>query len=245
MKKGYQWDIATRTGALPDAGGQIVVHEFDYMARERGRLPGERCDDPLLAGDPQPRRLGQLQPRVERAQVRLRWRHLSQQVVHEVRGRGPMSPRTSASCRPRRWPSTSAGTSGRRPTSRPASTPSPKAFGKVMSELKPRLAVGYHSVQSPENNASHHGRRCARRTTGPSTARARPDGHQRHARTTSRSAHGRRSTSTFCRPTSPRRTSIRAANRREVTFGEGPGRQVAGLHAAADAGSQLSPPGGA
>ncbi|MEE9123745.1 MAG: MBL fold metallo-hydrolase, partial [candidate division NC10 bacterium] len=30
MKKGYAWDIATRSGALPDKGGEIEVHEFDY-----------------------------------------------------------------------------------------------------------------------------------------------------------------------------------------------------------------------
>jgi ribonuclease Z len=30
----------------------------------------------------------------------------------------------------------------------------PQAFGKVMSAVKPRLAVGYHSVQSPGNNAA-------------------------------------------------------------------------------------------
>ncbi|MCZ6469517.1 MAG: hypothetical protein O6499_07680, partial [Candidatus Dadabacteria bacterium] len=30
----------------------------------------------------------------------------------------------------------------------------PQAFGKVMSQINPRLAVGYHSVQSPENNAA-------------------------------------------------------------------------------------------
>lgn len=30
----------------------------------------------------------------------------------------------------------------------------PQAFGKIMSTLQPRLAVGYHSVQSPENNAA-------------------------------------------------------------------------------------------
>jgi ribonuclease Z len=30
----------------------------------------------------------------------------------------------------------------------------PQAFGKVMSAVKPRLAVGYHSVQSPDNNAA-------------------------------------------------------------------------------------------
>ena len=28
----------------------------------------------------------------------------------------------------------------------------PQAFGKIMATLKPRMAVGYHSVQSPENN---------------------------------------------------------------------------------------------
>ena len=30
METGYAWDIATRTGALPDAGGKITVHEFDF-----------------------------------------------------------------------------------------------------------------------------------------------------------------------------------------------------------------------
>ena len=30
----------------------------------------------------------------------------------------------------------------------------PQAFGKVMSAIKPRLAVGYHSIQSPANNAA-------------------------------------------------------------------------------------------
>jgi ribonuclease Z len=30
----------------------------------------------------------------------------------------------------------------------------PQAFGKIMAAVKPRLAVGYHSVQSPENNAA-------------------------------------------------------------------------------------------
>ena len=30
MQKGYAWDLATRSGALPDLGAQIKVHEFDY-----------------------------------------------------------------------------------------------------------------------------------------------------------------------------------------------------------------------
>ena len=31
MKTGYAWDIATRTGALPDAGGEIIINEFNYL----------------------------------------------------------------------------------------------------------------------------------------------------------------------------------------------------------------------
>ena len=30
MKQGYAWDLQTRSGALPDAGAKIEVHEFDY-----------------------------------------------------------------------------------------------------------------------------------------------------------------------------------------------------------------------
>ncbi|MCP4767561.1 MAG: MBL fold metallo-hydrolase [Gammaproteobacteria bacterium] len=35
MSKGYAWDLATRTGALPDAGAQIKVHEFDYKQENK------------------------------------------------------------------------------------------------------------------------------------------------------------------------------------------------------------------
>lgn len=44
MKKGYAWDIATRTGALPDAGGQIVVHEFNYLQEKYGSETSIRDD---------------------------------------------------------------------------------------------------------------------------------------------------------------------------------------------------------
>ena len=30
LKKTYAWDIAGRSGILPDAGGQLIAHEFDY-----------------------------------------------------------------------------------------------------------------------------------------------------------------------------------------------------------------------
>ena len=35
IQKAYAWDIATRTGALPDAGGEIVVHEFDFKQENK------------------------------------------------------------------------------------------------------------------------------------------------------------------------------------------------------------------
>ena len=31
MSKAYAWDLATRTGALPDDGAKLEVTEFDYM----------------------------------------------------------------------------------------------------------------------------------------------------------------------------------------------------------------------
>ena len=85
MQKGYAWDLQTRTGRLPDKGAQDRGARVRLQAGERGRLRGERRHHPLLAGDPQPGRLGQLQPRVERPEVRVRRGYLPQQVVHRVR----------------------------------------------------------------------------------------------------------------------------------------------------------------
>ncbi|MGB1142326.1 MAG: MBL fold metallo-hydrolase, partial [Halioglobus sp.] len=30
LKKAYAWDVAGRAGALPDDGGQLIAHEFDF-----------------------------------------------------------------------------------------------------------------------------------------------------------------------------------------------------------------------
>ena len=35
MSKAYAWDLATRTGALPDDGAKLEVTEFDYMQKTR------------------------------------------------------------------------------------------------------------------------------------------------------------------------------------------------------------------
>ena len=58
------------------------------QADERDRLSGERRDDSFLAGDSLSGRLGELRSGMERAQVRVRRRYLSEQVVHGVRQRG-------------------------------------------------------------------------------------------------------------------------------------------------------------
>ena len=33
--KALAWDIKGRTGILPDAGGQVIPHEFDYTAENQ------------------------------------------------------------------------------------------------------------------------------------------------------------------------------------------------------------------
>jgi ribonuclease Z len=73
-EKALTWDVEGRAGRLPASGG-----------KERDRLPGKRRDDPLVAGQPRDRRARQLQPGVERSQVRVRGRHLPEPVVREVR----------------------------------------------------------------------------------------------------------------------------------------------------------------
>ena len=35
MQKGYAWDLQTRSGALPDKGAKIEVHEFDYKQENK------------------------------------------------------------------------------------------------------------------------------------------------------------------------------------------------------------------
>jgi ribonuclease BN (tRNA processing enzyme) len=94
LKEMYTWDLAGRVGLVDFRGYSIEVEEFDYKGRERRHLRGQRRHHPLLPRHPFPRRTGQLQPGMERAQVRLRLRQLSQQVVCRVRqGCGHRHPR--------------------------------------------------------------------------------------------------------------------------------------------------------
>jgi ribonuclease Z len=153
MKAGYAWDIAGRSGALPDAGGQIVVHEFDYKAvnaivyQENGvtirSWPAiHLLDGPVsfalewnglkyvFGGDTYPNK----------------W-YIKHAADADVASHEAFLP-PKALARYFGWNLGQATFVSTRIHTEP------QAFGKVMSVVKPRLAVGYHSVQSPENNAA-------------------------------------------------------------------------------------------
>jgi ribonuclease Z len=153
MKTAYAWDIATRTGALPDAGGQIEVHEFDYkqenevVYQENGvtirSWPAIHSLDGsvsyslewnglkyVFGGDTFPNKW--YMKFAAGADVASHECFLPPKALAKYFG-WDLAQATYVSTRIHT---------------------EPQAFGKVMSTLKPRLAVGYHSVQSPENNAA-------------------------------------------------------------------------------------------
>jgi len=153
MQKAYQWDIATRTGALPDAGGKIEVHEFDYLQenaivyQENGvtirSWPAIHSLDGsvsfslewnglkyVFGGDTYPNKW--YMEFAKDADVASHECFLPPKALAAYFG-WDLSQATYVSTRIHS---------------------EPQAFGKVMATLKPRMAVGYHSVQSPENNAA-------------------------------------------------------------------------------------------
>ena len=153
MEMGYAWDIATRTGALPDAGGKIVVHEFNYkqenevVYQENGvtirSWPAIHSLDGsvsyslewnglkyVFGGDTYPNKWYMqfaLDADVASHEAFLPPKALAAYFGWDLAQATYVSTRIHTE---------------------------PQAFGKVMSQVKPRLAVGYHSVQSPENNAA-------------------------------------------------------------------------------------------
>ncbi len=153
IQKAFAWDIATRTGALPDAGGRIMVHEFDFkqlneiVYQENGvtirSWPAIHSLDGsvsygiewnglkyVFGGDTYPNNWY------------VKYAANADVASHEVF----LPPKTLATYFG--WDMKQATYVSTRIHSEP------QAFGKVMSAVKPRLAVGYHSVQSPENNAA-------------------------------------------------------------------------------------------
>ena len=153
MKMGYAWDIATRSGALPDAGGKIVVHEFNYkqenevVYQENGvtirSWPAIHSLDGAVSYSMEWNGLkyvfgGDTYPN--------KWYMQFAQNADVASHEAFLPPKALAAYFG--WDLAQATYVSTRIHTEP------QAFGKVMSQVKPRLAVGYHSVQSPENNAA-------------------------------------------------------------------------------------------
>ena len=153
MLTGYAWDIAGRSGALPDAGGQIVVHEFDYKAvnkviyHENGVTIRSWPAIHLLDGP---------------VSFSLEWNGLKYvfggdtypnkwYIKHAV---GADVASHEAFLPPKALAAYFGWSLGQATFVSTRIHTEPQAFGKVMSAVKPRLAVAYHSVQSPENSAA-------------------------------------------------------------------------------------------
>jgi ribonuclease Z len=149
LKKAYAWDIAGRSGILPDAGGQLIAHEFDYkqdggvVYEENGvkitSFPAVHViDGPVsyrlewnglsfvFGGDSAPNKWF-----IERAKG-------ADFVIHEM-FYTPKGLEEALGFPPRQATIVSSY----------IHTP-PSGFGKIMAEVKPRLAVGYHTIRQPE-----------------------------------------------------------------------------------------------
>ncbi|WP_282170937.1 guanitoxin biosynthesis MBL fold metallo-hydrolase GntH [Ruegeria atlantica] len=150
MSKAYAWDLATRTGALPDEGAKLEVTEFDYMQeneivyQDNGVTIRSWPAIHSLDGS---------------VSYSLEWNGLkyvfggdtypNKWYVEYAKGADLASHEAflppDALAPYFGWDMTQATYVATRVHSEPA------AFGKVMSAVQPRMALGYHSVLSPEN----------------------------------------------------------------------------------------------
>ena len=153
MQKAYAWDLATRSGALPDLGAQIKVHEFDYkqenvvVYQENGVTIRSWPAIHSLDGS---------------VSYSLEWNGLkyvfggdtypNKWYIDYARDADVAS--HECFLPPKALAAYFGWDLGQATYVSTRIHTEPQAFGKVMSAVKPRLAVGYHSVQSPENNAA-------------------------------------------------------------------------------------------
>ena len=143
LKKAYAWDVSGRSGILPDEGGKLIAHEFDY--KQDGGVVYEK-DGVKITSFPA---IHVLDGAVS---YRLDWNGLSfvfggdsapnQWFIERSRG----ADFVIHECFP--TPSLMVKFYGQAPTvaMRVATKihTSPPAFGKIMSAVKPRHAIAYH-----------------------------------------------------------------------------------------------------
>jgi len=153
MQKGYAWDIATRSGALPDKGGQIEVHEFDY--KQENQIVYQQNGVTIRSWPAIHSLDGSVSYGLEWNGLKYvfggdtypnKWYMDYAKDADVASHEAFLPPRALAAYFG--WDLAQATYVSTRIHTEP------QAFGKVMSAVKPRLAVGYHSVQSPENNAA-------------------------------------------------------------------------------------------
>ena len=149
LKKAYAWDISGRAGILPDAGGGLIAHEFDYkkvdevVYEENGVKITSTPAVHVIDGS---------------VSYRLDWNGLSfvfggdsapnKWFIEQARGVDfaihecmytPKGLETTLGFPPRQATIVSSY----------IHTP-PSGFGKIMAECKPRMAVAYHTLRQPE-----------------------------------------------------------------------------------------------
>jgi ribonuclease Z len=149
LKQAYAWDISGRAGILPDDGGKLIAHEFDFkqvggvVYEENGVTITSFPAVHVLDGS---------------VSYRLDWNGLSfvfggdsapnKWFIEQSRGADFVihelfyTPEGLAQV---------LGWGARQATfvSSYIHTP-PSGFGKIMAEVQPRLAVGYHTIRQPE-----------------------------------------------------------------------------------------------
>ncbi len=150
LKKAYAWDITGRAGAWPDAGGHLIAHEFDYrevnnvVYNENGvritSFPAIHALDGSISyrldwnglsfvfgGDSRPNKW--FMESAKGADVIVHESIYTPEGMNKFYGWNNM--RTAI------WVSSYIHTP-------------PAAFGKMMSQLKPRMAIAYHAILLPE-----------------------------------------------------------------------------------------------
>ena len=153
MQQAYAWDLQTRSGALPDRGAKIEVHEFDY--KQENEIVYQK-DGVTIRSWPAIHSLdGSVSYGLEWNGLKYvfggdtypnKW-YMKYAVGADLASHECFLP-PKALAAYFGWDLTQATYVSTRVHTEP------QAFGKIMATIKPRLAVGYHSVQSPDNNAA-------------------------------------------------------------------------------------------
>ena len=149
VMKALAWDIKGRTGILPDVGGQVIAHEFDYKEEDQVVFAGNGVK---ITSWPA---IHSLDGSVS---YRLEWNGLSFVFGGDTRpNKWFIKYARNADFAIHECFPTPAGLASfndweMRPSTYVTSyihTP-PEGFGKVMAEIKPRMAVAYHTVLLPD-----------------------------------------------------------------------------------------------